>query len=225
MIGSPPAVPRRPTPWPGRFAAGVGAVTLASAWAPPHPWEQFLQHLATPAVLLGLWVCGRRGSIGGPAAAGIALFFLLHAVGARWLYSSVPGGERLTAFSLGGPAGRNHFDRLVHFCSGLLLAPAAAEAAARFGGLRPRWAAGFAVTGVLAVAALYEVFEWSLTAILRPGFADRYNGLQGDAWDAQKDMLLAGAGAALSVPVCLRLTEKLLQSWQPEARAEAERRA
>ena len=224
MTGPPGGPPRRPTPWPGRFAAVVGLVTLISAWAPPHPWEQFLQHLATPAALIGLWVCGRRGAMSGPAAAGIALFFLLHAVGARWLYSSVPGGERLTVFSLGGPAGRNHFDRLVHFCSGLLLAPAAAEAAARFGGLRPRWAAGFAVSGVLAVAALYEVFEWSLTALLEPSFADRYNGLQGDAWDAQKDMLLAGAGAAVGVPVCLRLTEKLLQSRQPEARAEAERR-
>ena len=203
-----PAAPRTPTPWPGRFAAVVGAFTLLTAWAPPHPWEQFLQHLATPAVLVGLWLCGRRGAVSGPAAFGIALFFALHAVGARYLYSSVPGGERLTVFSLGGPDGRNHFDRLVHCCSGLLLAPAGAEAAARFGGLRPRWAAGCAVSGVLAVAALYEVFEWSLTAVLKPRFADRYNGLQGDAWDAQKDMLLAGLGAAASLPVCVRLAKR-----------------
>ena len=89
------------------------------------------------------------------------------------------------------------------------MAPAAAEAAARFGALRPRWAAGFAVSVVLAVAAVYEVFEWSLTAILRPRFADRYNGLQGDAWDAQKDMLLAGAGAAASWPVCVTLSRRV----------------
>ena len=203
------SVPRRPTPWPGRFAVGVGVFTVLTAVFPPHPWEQFLQHLATPAVLLGLWACGRRGSVSGPAAAGVALFFVLHAVGARFLYSTVPGGERLTIFSLDGPDGRNHFDRLVHFCSGLLLAPAGAEAAARFGGLRPRWAAGFAVSGVLAVAAAYEVFEWSLTAILKPAFADRYNGLQGDAWDAQKDMLLAGAGAVISLPACTWLARRV----------------
>ena len=195
----------RPTPWPGRFALGVGIVSALFAIAPPHPWEQFLQHLATPLVLIGLSIGGRRGWIGGPAAALACGLFLLHAVAARFLYSTVPGGERLTLFSLGGPEGRNHFDRLVHFSSGLLLAPVAAELAARFGGMKTAWAAGFGVCLLLAIAAVYEVFEWSLTALLNPAFADRYNGMQGDQWDAQKDMFLAGIGAVLALPVAWRL--------------------
>ncbi|MFH5804939.1 DUF2238 domain-containing protein [Alienimonas sp. DA493] len=199
---------RRPTPWPGRFAGAVAAVTALSAVAPPHPWEQFLQHLGTPLALAALWVGGRRGWISGPAAAGVAIFFLLHAVAARFLYSTVPGGERLTLFSLGGPDGRNHFDRLVHFASGLLLVPVAAEIAARFGGMKPAWASGFGVCLLLAIAAAYEVFEWSLTALLEPAFADRYNGLQGDQWDAQKDMFLAGLGALLALPIAWRLARR-----------------
>ncbi|MEM9701696.1 MAG: DUF2238 domain-containing protein, partial [Planctomycetota bacterium] len=165
--------------------------------------------LATPAVLIALWIGGRRGWISGPAAAGVTAFFLLHAVAARFLYSTVPGGERLTWFSLGGPAGRNHFDRLVHFCSGLLLAPLASELAARFGGMKAGWAAGFGVCLLLAIAAVYEVFEWSLTAILKPAYADRYNGLQGDEWDAQKDMFLAGLGAIAALPVSIRLARQI----------------
>ncbi|NNJ25123.1 DUF2238 domain-containing protein [Alienimonas chondri] len=199
---------RSPTPWPGRFAALVGAITVLSAIAPPHPWEQFLQHLATPLVLGGLWLGGRRGWISGPAAAGVAVFFLLHAVAARFLYSTVPGGEHLTWFSLGGPEGRNHFDRLVHFCSGLLLAPIASELASRFGGMKTAWATGFGVCLLLAIAAVYEVFEWSLTAILNPAYADRYNGLQGDEWDAQKDMFLAGLGALLALPASVALARR-----------------
>ncbi|QDT13941.1 DUF2238 domain-containing protein [Alienimonas californiensis] len=195
----------RPSPWPGRWALLVGAVTVVSAIAPPHPWEQFLQHLATPLVLAVLWFGGRRGWLSGTAAAGVAVFFLLHAIAARFLYSTVPGGERLTPFSLGGPEGRNHFDRLVHFASGLLLAPVAAELAARFGGMKTAWACGFGVCLLLAIAAVYEVFEWSLTAILESAFADRYNGLQGDEWDAQKDMFLAGLGAAVALPASVRL--------------------
>ena len=191
---------RRPTPWPGRFAAATAALTLLSAVAPPHPREQFLQHLATPAVLIAVWLGGRKGWLSGPAAACVCGFFLLHAVGARFLYSAVPGGERLTAFSLGGPAGRNHYDRLAHFSSGLLLAPVAAELAGRFGGMNRNWAAAFGATALVAVGGLYEVFEWTLTAVLNPAYADRYNGLQGDAWDAQKDILLAAVGAALAVP-------------------------
>ena len=203
------APPRRsPSPWPGRFALLVVAVVVLSAVAPPHPWEQFLQHLATPLVLAGLWIGGRRGWISGSSAALVAIFFLLHAVAARFLYSTVPGGERLTWFSLGGPAGRNHFDRLVHFGSGLLLAPVAAELAARFGGMKAAWAASFGACALLAIAAVYEVFEWSLTAVLQPAFADRYNGLQGDAWDAQKDMFLAGLGAIVTLPLGVRLARR-----------------
>ena len=198
---------RAATPWPGRFAAATAAVTLLSAVAPPHPREQFLQHLATPAVLIAVWLGGRKGWLSGPAAAGVCGFFLLHAVGARFLYSTVPGGDRLTVFSLGGPDGRNHYDRLVHFASGLLLAPVAAELAARFGGMNRNWAAAFGATALVAVGGLYEVFEWTLTAILNPAYADRYNGLQGDAWDAQKDILLAAVGAALSLPAGRRLGE------------------
>ena len=178
----------------------TGAAFVVSLVRPPHPWEQQLQHLATPPALIGLFALARRGRLSAGAVGCACGFLLLHCVGARWLYSHVPGDERLTLFSLGGPDGRNHYDRLTHFASGLLLTPPVVEIAARYGGMKRAWAAAFAVATLLAVAAVYEVFEWSLTAVLNPAHADRYNGLQGDAWDAQKDMALAGLGAAVSVP-------------------------
>ena len=173
----------------------TGAAFVASLVRPPHPWEQQMQHLGTPAALLGLFALARRGGLGAASVAACCGFFLLHCVGARWLYSHVPGGEWLTPFSLGGPPGRNHYDRLVHFAFGLLLAVPTREVLARYGGVRAWWAGGLAWGVVVAAGGLYEVFEWALTAVADPAFADRYNGLQGDAWDAQKDIALAAAGA------------------------------
>jgi putative membrane protein len=76
-----------------------------------------------------------------------------------------------------------------------------AEAARRWGGLGRR-GAGLAPLGwVLAVSCLYEIFEWLLTVVAAGETADRYNGQQGDDWDAQKDMALAALGAILVVAV------------------------
>ena len=39
----------------------TGAAFVASLIRPPHPWEQQLQHFATPAALIGLFALARRG--------------------------------------------------------------------------------------------------------------------------------------------------------------------
>ena len=51
----------------------------------------------------------------------------------------------------------------------------------------------------MGASAIYEIFEWLLTLAMASEDAHRYNGQQGDLWDAQKDMALAGIGAAIAV--------------------------
>ena len=62
--------------------------------------------------------------------------------------------------------------------------------------------AALAVLGwVLAISCLYEIFEWLLTIVAAGETADRYNGQQGDIWDAQKDMAFAALGAILVLAI------------------------
>jgi uncharacterized membrane protein YjdF len=75
--------------------------------------------------------------------------------------------------------------------------------------MKTAWAAGFGVCVLLAVAAVYEVFERSLTAILKPAYADRDHGMQGDACDSQKNRFLAGLGAVLALPVSAALAARV----------------
>ena len=53
---------------------------------------------------------------------------------------------------------------------------------------------GWAVA-VLAIGALYEIFEWLLTIGMNAEAADQYNGQQGDMFDAPKDMAMALLGS------------------------------
>ncbi|MGC4006400.1 MAG: DUF2238 domain-containing protein [Pirellulales bacterium] len=75
------------------------------------------------------------------------------------------------------------------------------EICVRYLGIPRRVAYYAAFEFTLAFSMLYELFEWVLTLVLASPDADAYNGQQGDAWDAQKDMALALVGAVVALCV------------------------
>jgi putative membrane protein len=176
---------------------------IGSCIRAPYPQEMYLQHAPTVAALVAAPWLLRRWPLSDRAWTCIAAFLLLHTLGARYIYSNVPYdrwallllGHDLTAtFGLR----RNHYDRLVHFAFGLLSLRPVREIGVRHLRLTRRFAGYQAFAFVMTASALYEIFEWGLTFALAPEDAGAYNGEQGDAWDAQKDMALALAGTAVS---------------------------
>jgi putative membrane protein len=168
----------------------------------PYPEIALLQHIPTMLLLVAAPALLRRWPLSTPALACIVVFFALHTLGGRYAYSNVPydaWARALTGTSFSDAFGwrRNHYDRLVHFAFGALSVIPVAEIARRCGGLGKRGAALTVLGWVLAISSLYEIFEWLLTIVAAGETADRYNGQQGDIWDAQKDMALATLGAIL----------------------------
>jgi putative membrane protein len=153
---------------------------------------------------LAYWAL-RRWPISNSSSGCVAAFILLHLLAARWSYSFVPY-DALLGGGIDASLGfeRNMFDRLVHFAFGVLAMPPMVELGVRYWGLTRRMALAFGVMFVLAVGGLYEIFEWSLTLALAPEDAGAYNGEQGDMFDAQKDMALAGLGALVALPLVRR---------------------
>ena len=188
-----------------RIAAIVltGAAVPLSFVAAPYPEQMILQHVPTVIGLALLLAVTLRTRISGLSFACSIAFLWLHIIGARWLYSYVPYDElarHLTGTSLSELFGwqRNHYDRLVHAAFGVLAVPPISELLQRCCGIRPEAAAVLSVACVAAVGAAYEIFEWLIAVTLSPERAEAYNGQQGDVWDPQKDLALAGLGSIVS---------------------------
>lgn len=168
---------------------------------PLYPREQFLQHAGTVLLLIPLIVDMVKDRMPMSAFVGILLFAILHVIGARYIYSYVPYKEWVASLGIvdGGffKDSRNHYDRLVHFCFGVLLFPYLQYACKRWLDLKPLSAVFVSWLIIQTGSMVYELFEWLLTIVMSPEQADNYNGQQGDVWDAQKDMVLAMLGSTV----------------------------
>jgi putative membrane protein len=126
----------------------------------------------------------------------ITLFFILHLVGAHYTYSEVPlGFWAAQKFDLS----RNHFDRLVHFSFGLLIAYPFREILIRIGDVKGFFKYSLPVTMTLSWSAFFELIEWLFVSLVNPQLGVAYLGTQGDVWDAHQDMLLALIGSIITM--------------------------
>jgi putative membrane protein len=134
----------------------------------------------------------------------IFVFLCLHTVGAHYTYSLVPYDgwvEALSGRTLSSLTGwkRNHYDRLVHFSYGLLLAYPAREVFLRVADVHGFWGYFLPLDVVMATSMLYELIEWGAASAFGGDLGTAYLGTQGDPWDAQKDMALATLGAVIAM--------------------------
>ncbi|MBO4647986.1 MAG: DUF2238 domain-containing protein [Lentisphaeria bacterium] len=194
---------------------GITIVLAVLSCIGAEPWvysggSLWLQHIGTAALLLILIADLKLRALSFGACLCLCIFTWLHILGARYLYSNVPYTEWAEKFlgwkievDLTKPH-TNKYDRLVHFAFGLLLMPMFRQFAERCLKIR-RYVMSllFAWLMVQTFSMIYEVFEWGLSEVMSKEVADGYNGQQGDAWDAQKDMALAMLGSTIAVPVMM----------------------
>jgi len=197
-----------------RFALTMLIVVLIgvglSAINPPHPADFAIEHILTAIFVIVLVATWKIFPLSRRSYALITAFLLLHALGSHYTYSEVPydaWSTRIGAwfgaaeFSLDRLLGfeRNQFDRLVHFAFGVLLVHPIRELFARLNTISGAWASFSAINAVLAYSLVYECLEWGVALIMSEGVGQSYLGTQGDVWDAQKDMALAGVGAVMAI--------------------------
>ena len=169
-------------------------VILAVSPVDRHDW--LLENLLAVSTVAALILTYRRFAFSDLSYVLITLFMILHAVGAHYTYAKVPFGFWMKdTFNLS----RNHFDRIVHFAFGLLLAYPAYDVFLRAAKARKGWALLMATIAVISVSGLFEVIESWVAQLVSPELGDAYLGTQGDIWDAQKDMTMAIIGALITV--------------------------
>jgi putative membrane protein len=198
----------------------VVAIAL-SGWHPLFPEDWYVEHILVLAAAPVLWLLYRKLSLSVVSWVGIFLFLYIHELGAHFTYSKVPYDEWTQSwlgFSLNGRFGweRNHFDRLVHFTYGLLLAYPLKEIITGWCSLRGFWPWFFALDLVLSSSCFYELLEWAAALVFSEEVGTAYLGTQGDVWDAHKDILLAVIGGfiALTIAIVIESRRRGRVFWQ-----------
>ena len=171
---------------------------IITAINPLFPRDWLLENLLVFVCAALLVRSYRRFQFSNLSYALFALFLSLHLVGAHYTYAETPFGFWLQdLFDLE----RNHYDRIVHFSFGLLIAYPMREILLRKSGLNRTWSYFIAINCIMAFSAFYEVLEIIAAAIVSPELGDAYLGTQGDEWDAQKDSFLAFTGSIIAMLV------------------------
>jgi putative membrane protein len=172
---------------------------LFSIWMAIDPVDRQNWVLANvlPVLLVGVLVAThRKFPFSNVSYVLITLFLTLHTIGVHYTYAQVPFGYWLeVAFELN----RNHFDRVVHFCFGLLLTYPMGEAFVLIANVRGVLVYYLSLITPLGLSGIWEIIESWVAQVVSPQFGDAYLGAQGDIWDAQKDMAAAFYGAILCV--------------------------
>lgn len=151
----------------------------------------------------------------------IVVFLCLHEVGAHYTYSKVPYDEwsqQLFGRALNAMLDweRNHFDRVVHFCYGLLPVYPARELVVRAARVRGFWSYLLPLTLVMSTSMVYELLEWAAAEIFGGDLGTAYVGTQGDEWDGQKEMALASLGASMTTMISIKVRHG---DWEDPARS------
>ena len=203
------------------LASLFAVLWIALAIRPLHRDDWLLENALVGLFILALVLSHRRFVFSRVSMTLIFLFLCLHEVGAHYTYSEVPVDrwtEYLTGRTLTDMTGwkRNHFDRLVHFCYGLMLAYPIREIFLRVANVRGFWGYFLPWDFTLSTSMIYELVEWAAAEIFGGELGMAYLGTQGDIWDAHKDMALAGLGATVALAAIVAINRSTQRDFSRE---------
>lgn len=145
------------------------------------------------AMLVIGWVRGLKFS--NTAYALMSVLLYMHTIGGHYTFERVPFDWFNNFFGFE----RNMYDRVAHFTVGFYAFPFAEYLVTRKI-VTKKWVAyALPLFFIMALAALYEMFEWWYAASFGGEAGAAFLGSQGDIWDAQKDMLMDTLGAVTSL--------------------------
>ena len=190
-------------------------VLLGLVWSGTGPYDRLTWFLEVVPVLVAVpllvWTA-RRFPLTPLAYVLIAVHALILMYGGHYTYALTPLGDWMQdVFGFT----RNHYDRIGHVMQGFGPAIVARELLLRTSPLRPgKWLFALVTLSILGVSACYEFTEW-WAAIAGGDAAGAFLGTQGDVWDTQWDMFLAGCGAIAAQLSLSRVHDRQLLRLQP----------
>lgn len=196
----------------GRFSGafillGIFIALALSAWNARMPDVWLLENVVLLVVAPFVYLAWRDGSLSRNSILLLLAFLCLHELGTHYTYSHVPYDQwfrQLAGETLSEQWGwqRNHYDRAVHFAFGLLATCPIREVLIHRTGLAGGWSFVLPFTLIMTMSTGYELIEWGAALLFGGELGMEYLGIQGDVWDAHKDMALAAGGALTALLAC-----------------------
>jgi len=171
-------------------------VWILAAIEPYNRRDWFLENLLVVIYGALLVLTYRRFAFSNLSYTLFGIFITLHLIGSHYTYAETPFGYWIQALF---ETERNHYDRIVHFAYGLLIAYPFREFLIRVVRVGVSWSYILAIITIIAFSASYEIIEAVVADIVSPELGSMWLGTQGDEWDAQKDTALASCGALLAM--------------------------
>ena len=206
----------------GKYLA-ILAVLFAALWvalaiAPLYREDWLLENVLVFVFVGAMAATWRRFPFSRVSYTLIFLFLCLHEVGSHYTYAEVPYNEWTAALfgrSLNDYLGwqRNHYDRLVHFSYGLLLAYPLREVFLRIANVKGFWGYFLPLDITMSTSMIFELFEWGAAEMFGGDLGMAYLGTQGDVWDAHKDMALASLGALIAMLAVAAINRRLQRDF------------
>ena len=173
----------------------------------------FAENLPIVLIVAALAVSRRWFAFSNTAYLMMACLVMLHTIGGHFTFERVPFDWVTSFFGFE----RNHYDRMAHFTVGFYAYPLAELL------LRKRMVASrfvliaFPICFILAVAGIYEIFEWLYAVSADPTAGAAVLGSQGDIWDAQKDILADGLGSIAAMVLFYGIHHREIGHLAPRA--------
>ncbi|MBU0650709.1 DUF2238 domain-containing protein [bacterium] len=120
---------------------------------------------------------------------------ILHTIGGHYTFERAPFDFVTNLFGFS----RNNYDRVAHFVVGFYAYPIAELLLTKKLVKNKIMLFIVPITIIFTVASAYEILEWVSALFSTETTGTFVLGMQGDIWDAQKDMLADGLGAVVGV--------------------------
>lgn len=189
---------------------------LISAYRPERAYDWGLENVLVFCCLTLLILTHRRLPLSDLSYLLIFLFLCLHEWGAHYKYSDVPLGEWMKGWL---HTQRNHYDRVIHFSFGLMLSYPMQEVFVRAVRVTSPWRYYLPVEATLCFSSIYEMMEAGVASVVSPQRGEEFVGMQGDIWDSQKDMFMAGMGAIVAALIIYAVHRRRASSQRSASKA------
>ncbi len=182
-------------------------------WSAWRPYDRLTWWLEVIPVFIGyvaLFIGERKGwRFSNFVLVWLGLHMVLLLVGGHYTYALTPLGEWMKdwfGFT------RNHYDRIGHLLQGIVPALVCRELLVRNRVFARRgWLNFTVISFCMGFSACYELVEWA-AALVSAEAAESFLGTQGDGWDTQMDMFLAGVGSLITLFLLKPLHDRSIAS-------------